>query len=592
MAHVTVPATEPAVTYTVTTAEDTFTIPAYLVFWTEADLRVFTEVAGVYTELASSVWSFTGSYDGGYAGGELLLATPVSNCNLHLFRSTEIGRSTDFPTGGPLDRDVLNTQVDQLAAQIVDGYYRDQRALRVADHLPALTAMDLSDRAGQMLVVNSDGTGIEFGTALTSIQATNPKTIVVLGSSNGAGVGASTYAADPVSPYTSEPATSWVGLLRAALGSTWTIYNRSITGSNTASSIARFWTDVAPYRPSHVILATALHNEGYDVQAFVRGQAELVRLCRLIGAIPIVRGPSAYNTSPATYYPRMLDARNQLDALGVLQIDALSTLDAGDGTFVSGSTYHAGDGLHCNDAGYAAIFSAIDLGMFQRSSQPAPLIRPPGTWKIDAAATLGDAMLINTTTGLAQALSSFTMRARVGGVSSSGATGRGFLSAYVSGISNAPLRIRNPFSVYDMSNLAVTITTSTVNPTNTTTPHDLVMVYKHTNNTAYFYIDGVLIGSGTLTGTPGPCSTFLFGSRITADGTSAAADYRFADCSIWATPLAVDQILAMSRSGRRPGAGLVFDGDFSTAPYGRIANLVQNGIQPTLGQTWAAVATM
>lgn len=519
-------------------------------------------------------------------------SAPGTGVKVVVTRATAKTQNIDYVANDAFAADVTEGGFDRamLAAQDVDA--KANRALRVADHAPAVTALDLSNRAGQMLVVNSDGTGFDFGTALTSTQATNPKTIVVLGSSNGAGVGASTYTADPVSPYTSEPATSWVGLLRAALGSSWAIYNRSITGSNTASSIARFWTDVAPYRPSHVILATALHNEAYDVQAFVRGQAELVRLCRLIGAIPIVRGPSPYNTSPATYYPRMLDARNQLDALGVLQIDALSTLDAGDGTFVSGSTYHAGDGLHCNDAGYAAIFSAIDLGMFQRSSQPAPLIRPPGTWKIDAAATLGDAMLINTATGLAQALSSFTMRARVGGVSSGGATGRGFLSAYVSGISNAPLRIRNPFSVYDMSNLAVTITTSAVNPTNTTTPHDLVMVYKHTNNTAYFYIDGLLIGSGTLTGTPGPCSTFVFGSRITADGTSAAADYRFADCCIWATPLAVDQILAMSRSGRRPGAGLVFDGDFSTDPYGRIANLVQNGIQPTLGQTWAAVATM
>lgn len=56
-------------------------------------------------------------------------------------------------------------------------------------------------------------------------------TVVILGSSNGAGVGSSTYTADPSAANGwASPSTSWAGRLATALGSGWKVINRSISG--------------------------------------------------------------------------------------------------------------------------------------------------------------------------------------------------------------------------------------------------------------------------------------------------------------------------------------------------------------------------
>ena len=142
MTHVTVPATSPLITYPVTTAQTVFTIPAYIVFWSEDDLRV--AIDGV--DLADTGWSVVGvDAGGGYTGGTLTLATAVSNCELALYRSTELGRSTDFVEGAPITRQELNTQIDKLAAQLVDAFWRNSHALRVADYLPPIDPITAPD---------------------------------------------------------------------------------------------------------------------------------------------------------------------------------------------------------------------------------------------------------------------------------------------------------------------------------------------------------------------------------------------------------------------------------------------------------------
>lgn len=531
----------------------------------------------------------------GSSGTVTFSSAPANGAKIVIRRETALTQNIDYVANDPFAADVTEGGFDRAMLAAQDNAAAIGRALRVADHAPAVTALDLSNRAGQMLVVNSDGTGFDFGTALTSTQATNPKTIVVLGSSNGAGVGSSTYAADPVSPYTSEPATSWVGLLRAALGSSWTIYNRSITGTNTASSIARFWTDVAPYRPSHVILATGFHNEGYVTPTYIRGLAELVRLCDLIGAVPIIRGPSPYNSATAGNLSSMLDAARQIDAMGRWQIDALSTLlDESNGHFAGGSTYHAGDGIHLNDAGHMACFQAIDLGMFNYGALAPKRSRTKGAWRVNAAATDGNAILIDTSRGLSQPLRSFTMRARIGGLTSGGGTGKAFLAAYINGLNagvsaNAPLRLRNPFSVYDFANAGDIVATSTVDPTADARWHDCVIVYKHALNTAYLYIDGVLIGSGTLSTTTQASEYFVFGSRVTGDIPGPAVSYRFSDCQLWSTPLTAEQIADMHRTNIPPLAGLLFDAILSNTPRTWCQNAIENGLLPVLGVTWDIV---
>jgi len=189
-----------------------------------------------------------------------------------------------------------------------------------------------------------------------------------------------------------------------------------------------------------------------------------------------------------------------------------------------------------------------------------------------------------------QGLTSFTMRTRVGGLTSGGATGVAFQAAYISGIGGtAPLRLRNSGGPYDVGNRAdPTVVTSTVDPRSDARWHDLVMVYKHTTNTAYLYIDGVVIGSGTLLGTPAASTYFTFGSRITGEN-GAAVSYRFSDCQLWSVPLTAEQIADMARSNVPPLAGLMFDAVMTGTPALWCPNAIENGILPVLGVTWDAV---
>lgn len=596
-------------------------------FQSVAELVIHKEaVDGTRTTLLPTS-GFTATGAGSSAGGTATLVTPAAAGEKYrVAGAATIERRSDMTVAGRYNTAALEGDLDK--GVIIDAELKRDLGRTVRAHpmdpalapLPAKTA-----RLGKRAVF--DGVSGDLAAADEYVAATDAvaglmsaadkakldgitgaarplsKTLVIFGSSNAAGVGASTYTGDPAAPNWTEPPTSWAGLLRAALTPAgWTVFNRSITGTATATglnnSISRFWTDVAPHRPSHVILCTALHNEGYDPVAFVRNLATLCAMVRSIGAIPIVRGPSPYNhptpASQAGVYDAMCNARNGIEGLDVFTIDALATLDDGAGKFAGGATYHAGDGLHCNDAGYAQLYDAIDLGIFTYGATPPPAVRPGGTHKIDAAATGGDALLLSAATGLAKAIGSFTMRARVGGVASGGATGRAFLSAYINGTGGiAPLRLRNPSSVLDLANRAdASVATSAVNLTNSTAVRDLVVVYKAPTNTAYLYIDGALIGSGTLLGAPAPASTFVFGARIAAEGVSAAVDYRFADCQLWNVPLSALQVAAMALSGVRPRSGLVFDGSFAALPGYVVPNLVQNGLVGTRGVAWAAVANM
>ncbi len=416
-----------------------------------------------------------------------------------------------------------------------------------------------------------------------------PRTIVVFGSSNAAGVGASTYAGDPSEAGGwSSPATSWVGKLAETL-SGWTVINRSITGSNTAASIARFWTDVAPHRPSHVILATGIHNEGYDARAFMRGMAELCRLCDLIGAVPVIRNASVSNLMSAAQYGGARAANQQFERMGRPVIDALSTLDDGAGHYLSGASYHSGDGVHPNDTGYAALFGAIDLGVFAHAAGERLSAKPQGAWRVMPAATAEAAMVVDAAAGLNQALQSFTMRARIGGVASGGATGRAFMAAYCNGAA-APLRLRNPGGVFDLSADTSVLATSAVNPTASTAAHDCVIVFRHTSGVASLYIDGALVGSGAVSGAAA-ASKFCFGSRADAATATAAVGYRFADCQLWSVPLHAEAIADMARSGVVPQAGLVFDGIMAGSPLSQIPNAAPNAVMPSLAAVWETAAT-
>ncbi len=427
-----------------------------------------------------------------------------------------------------------------------------------------------------------------------------PKTIVVLGSSNAAGMGASGYAGDPVGPTWSAPALSWVGRLKTLLGGSWSVINRSISGSGTQASIDRFWSDCAPHAPSHVVLATALHNDSYDVRGWLQRTRQLIQMVRSIGAVPVVRGPSPYNAASASQIAAMFDAQRMMEGLGVPLLDALSTLSdpAAPGKFSGGAAYHSGDGLHPNDAGNGAQISAVDLDIFRFAAAGTPATKPPGTWKLADATDGANAMVLDLASGLSREVESFTMRARIGGLASGvGFPGNGlaraFLAAQIYGAA-APLRVRNPSGPVELTNAGATDgVPSAISMHNSLAVRDVVIVFRAVGTggvtTAGFYMDGASVGSFAVTATQ-PCGRFLWGSRETGYA-AAAGGYRYSDCQLWRVPLPSEAIADMARSGYAPRAGMIFDGTFwgRPGPVGAaVGNNVPSGAAAQLGQVWEA----
>jgi len=429
-----------------------------------------------------------------------------------------------------------------------------------------------------------------------------PKTLVILGSSNGAGMGASTYTADPSSPTWASPSTSWAGLLTTALeaiDSSWSVINRSVSGSGTASSISRFYTDVAIHRPSHVLLCTHPLNDGLDFALCLKNTITLIGLCRSIGAMPIIRGAYTYNSYTAAQYRAALDFNRQLDRLGVARTDHMTLFDNGSGGLIGGTTFSL-DGLHWTDAGQSGGYTSIDLGLFLNAiTESIRSDRVAAAWRVKPGDTSGAGIRINSTTGLQANVRSFTMRARVKGDASL-TTARAFLVAYIFGaVGSTPLRIRNPSSVYEMADTVGAVgSASAVNPTSDTTPHDLVVTFNHLTSTASFYIDGALSASGVVTSVANIAPEFYFGARgegSPSSTTTAAAYANFSDMSIWQVPLSAVDIADLNRSGRRPGGSLILDAEISysppaTASQGYLLNTVRNGIVPAIGEArWEAV---
>jgi hypothetical protein len=428
---------------------------------------------------------------------------------------------------------------------------------------------------------------------------TTIKTLVIIGSSNGAGLGSSTYVSDPSAANGwSSPATSWAGLLTSALisiDSDWSVYNRSISGSGTSASIARFWSDVAPHRPSHVLFCTHPLNDSLDSDLYIRNTISLIGLCRSIGAQPIIRGAYTYNGYTASQYRSMLDLNRQLDRLGVARIDHMSLLDNGTGAIIGTGAYDV-DGLHLNDAGQAAQYSSIDLGLFLNAITDSPRSdRVAGAWRV--VDTSGSGIRINSAAGLRANVRSFTMRARIKGDSAL-SSARAFMLAYIYGaVGTQPLRVRNAANVYELADAVGTVgSLSAVNPSTDTTPHDLVMTFNHLTNLASLYIDGALVTSGVLSGVSSSgVVEFGFGSRSESGTPTAAAHASFSDISLWQVPLSSQDIADLHRTGRRPSGSLILDAEMSYSPptigsVGRLINTVRNGVVPLIGEArWESV---
>jgi len=420
------------------------------------------------------------------------------------------------------------------------------------------------------------------------------KRLVIFGSSNGAGVGASTYTGEPsqTNGWTS-PSTSWAGLLKADLVTLgWQVWNRSMSGTGTTAAISRFYTDVAVHRPSHVIICMHPINDGLDAGLILRNTIELCRLCDSIGAVPILRG--AYMTPGLTsvQLAEMLSLNQQLDKLGRHRIDHFSTLgNPSTGAFIT-TGFDSGDGLHPNDAGYLELYREIDQAIFLYGSSITPTIQRSGSWLCDLGNGNGRAIMVSTSTNLPKPLLAFTMRARVKGFIGA-PIARAFLCA-TDNIDGTGIgyRLRNSTGAYGIADSGVVGTDSAINPTIEALTRDLVLRYNPVTNVLSMWIDGTQQSSGVANQPATLHRLFTFGSRgDIAD--AVCKGYTFSDMALWNVALSDRTITDMYRSNKLQRGGLVFAADLSNGPIntGIVSNHVPNSIFGKHAEATWAVAT-
>ena len=438
----------------------------------------------------------------------------------------------------------------------------------------------------------------------TGEERPRPKTIVVLGSSNSAGQSVNGYFFPgpgfvvPDRQYKSFPG-SWAAHLENALQAVdpeWTVINRGYAGTSSQTAIDRFWTDVAPHRPSHVVLCQGAVNDSYSGPLWLARLQQLIRLCRQIGAQPVVRGMYPYTGITLARYAEWLDLNQQLNNLGVPVIDHMSGFDnPSTGEFVDPIKSEMPDNLHVKEIGHLWQFRAIDLNIFLNEWSP-PRPRAAGTsWLMPTGVTssYGITLKASDTAGLPPGgLYSFTMRSRIK-TQAGLANAKAFMHITSAALPAEDLRLRNAVGPYDLYAATGVSITSAVNPTSDFNTHDCVIAYNQITNVVALYIDGVLIGSATPPTAYGPLTEFAWGGRSDSAGNTPSGA-SFADMALWNVPLSAAEVANLYQGARPNQAGLIFEADLSRAPRpgGLCPNLVGNGVIARVGGGWTRGAVI
>lgn len=291
----------------------------------------------------------------------------------------------------------------------------------------------------------------------------------------------------------------------------------------------------------------------------------------------------------------MLGLNRQLDFLGRHRIDHFVTLDDGTGKFINDTAFHIGDGLHPNDAGYAVLFDAIDIGIFTHGSAGRFVDADRGAaWRVRADTPNGNGILINAASGLLKFPRSLTMRIRVKPPASGALGSRAFMCAYAEGdIGAQPIRFRNAGGPYDLGDGgSATLGTSTFNPGNDQTTRDLVVVVNAAANKIRAYVDAVQFVDAAPQVALTPCKLFSFLARGESTNAAQATSYTGADFAVWTVALGPAAIADMFRTNRLPPASMIFRANLAGSPGvgGMVPNGVANGLSATINEaTFEAV---
>jgi hypothetical protein len=420
----------------------------------------------------------------------------------------------------------------------------------------------------------------------SSVSGAKPGVIVILGSSNAAGWGAgSITGVDPAGPAWASPPTSWAGLLTSTLSPLgFSVINRSVGGSDTAASIARFVTDVVPHRPEYVFLSTGLFNEpnslGSKAQCnaaavtYLRNISTLVRMCESIGAKVILSTVTPRNHGNGDAYAAAKSVSISLCEFGYPVADFTSTMDDGSGGFVAAAATI--DGAHVGDVGHLHYYYAIEPSWF---TCPGALRIPhPGVGAIAVqAGNTFDGPQIEV---LAQyPISSWCISANIRAPASASA-GKAFLGVYAYTDPSKTVRVRNPSSVYELAADATTVTLSTVNPTIDTSMHEITVRYNALLDSMTCHIDGIPIGGDVAIGSGRAATTArMFFAGATVGG--GATGYAFSGAAVWRSPLSAGSIYIRQVTGVKAGQSMIFD---CAAPYvsGVLSNRANGSVAATV----------
>lgn len=349
-------------------------------------------------------------------------------------------------------------------------------------------------RDTDLLAISRSATPYKATPGYIAVQTSYKKSIVIVGSSTVAGVGAS------------DAAHSWVGLLFAAMQSNgWTTRNAGVSGDNSAAVISRFYTDVAAYAPNIVMVGLTYGNEissgdEIDYNRMVSNLRQLVRMIRLIGAVPVMGGPFPRNalTTAEKAYSAML--ASELNSMGVPWV-CYDSLDDGTGSYISSCS---DDGTHPNNVGHAEMYHCTPISMFDALlfSQKYLLPTTNGALKLTTTTPTTNPILYTPTT----AITSFTAFFRIKMTSSI------LDNSYFGVGTNTVNAIRNKTG--NTGFLSYTPTSgsdivSSVAPATDMAWHSITLTYNTISGTTTFYVDGISIGTASETLTP---ASFALGS--------------------------------------------------------------------------------
>lgn len=189
--------------------------------------------------------------------------------------------------------------------------------------------------------------------------------VVIVGSSNSAGMGASTYIEDPnPSNGFRNPQTSWIGLIEGELSNACRIVNWSVSGQGSLDTLRRADDLIFQMRPQVALFCPNPVNDNLDASLYFECCESFLDICNRADVVAAVRGGYAWNEYTPTQYRAIKLLNERLKSLGVRYLDHMACLDDGSGHFIGKNLFTA-DGLHPNDDGHRILAQGTDLALFK-----------------------------------------------------------------------------------------------------------------------------------------------------------------------------------------------------------------------------------